>query len=139
MPAKTVDFRVVRDVALGLPDVEDVTSPRGFAFKARGKLLACQAIHGSAEPDTLMVRVSMTERARLLAEKPDVYYITEHYSKYPAVLVRLRRISRAALRDVLGIAWLFVGEKTARPAGGKARGSRRAAGARSRLKSRGRP
>jgi hypothetical protein len=48
---------------LGLPDVEDVTSPRGFGFKARGKLLACQAIHGSAEPDTLMVRVSMTERA----------------------------------------------------------------------------
>ena len=61
-----------------------------------------------------MVRVSLDERVRLLAEAPDAYYVTEHYLKHPAVLVRLSRLSRDGLRNLLATAWLFVSEKNAK-------------------------
>ncbi len=120
MPTKTVDVSVVREIALGLPNVEDATSPRGVGFKVGGRLLACQAIHKSAEPDSFMVRVSCDERARLLADDPDAYYVTQHYLKHPAVLVRLSRVKRDALRKLLGTAWVFVSEKSVTAGGVRA-------------------
>jgi hypothetical protein len=108
----SVDIGVVRKLALELPNVEHATSPRGVGFKVNGRLLACEAIHSSAEPNSLMVRVSLTERARLLAEAPDACYVTEHYLKHPAVLVRLQRLRRDELRNLLATAWAFVTEQT---------------------------
>ena len=63
-----------------------------LALKVRGKLLACLAIHKSAEPESLVVRIDLEQRAGLLEEAPETYYITDHYRNYPAVLVRLSRI-----------------------------------------------
>jgi hypothetical protein len=103
-----IDFEVVRQIARTLPGVEDVTSSRGTAFKVRGKLLACQAVHKSAEPGSLMVRIGSVEREFLLAGKPDAYYLTDHYRGYPVVLVRLSRVSRTALRERLEDAVRFV-------------------------------
>jgi hypothetical protein len=40
-----------------------------------------------------------------MAADPDVYYVTEHYVDYPTVLVRMARIRRAALRELLNLAW----------------------------------
>ena len=76
--------------------------------------MACPAIHKSAEPDTLMVRVSINERDKLIAENPDLYYVTEHYKNYPSLLVRLSKIDHVTLRNLLGTSWLFVSEKAAR-------------------------
>ena len=118
MPAKPVDLDIVRQLALKLPNVEDATSARGTGFTVAGRLLACEAIHASAEPNSLMVRVSLNERARLIAEDPSAYYVTKHYMSYSAVLVRLSRMSRSALRDLLATSWLFVSEKAD---GGKAK------------------
>jgi hypothetical protein len=42
----------------------------------------------------LIVRVDFDQRAELLAAEPDVYYITDHYKDYPAVLVRPPRVFR---------------------------------------------
>jgi hypothetical protein len=108
MPRKPVDFNTVREIAMALPFVEEATSERGQAFKVRGKMLTCLASHRSAEPGSLVVRVANKQRAELLASDPDVYYITAHYEDYPSVLVRLGRISRTALRELLGTAWEFV-------------------------------
>ena len=112
MSGAGIDLSVVREIALQLPDVVESTTFRGASWKLRGKLLACQAIHKSAEPSSLMVRVSFDERARLLAAEPRTYYLTDHYLKYPAVLARLSQLTRNSLRDLLGVAWLFVGEQT---------------------------
>ena len=101
----------VRKVALALPDVEDATTYGSPAFKAGGKMFACVAIHKSAEPGSLMIRVDFDRRAELLAEAPDVYYLTPHYADYPAVLVRLSKVSKDALRDLLGGALRFVTTK----------------------------
>lgn len=69
------------------------------------------AIHKSAEPGTLAVRIDFNQRAELLEADPDTYYLTYHYVNYPVVLVRLSRIRLDALRDLLGMAWRFVNSK----------------------------
>jgi hypothetical protein len=103
-----VDYATVRELALRLPDVVDSSTLRGMAFKAQGKLLACKAIHRSAEPETLMVRVGTAQRDRLIAAQPEVYYLTPHYLLNASVLVRLKHIRRRALESVLETAWQFV-------------------------------
>jgi hypothetical protein len=102
---------LLRDIALQFPDVEDATTDRGIAFKARGRLLTCSAINESAEPNTLVIRIGVEQRARLMGAYPDALYLTPHYEKHPAVLARLERLDRESLRDILGAAWLFVTEK----------------------------
>jgi len=56
----------------------------------------------------LVVRVDFDNRAALLAEAPDVYYITDHYVGYTGVLVRLARVTPDVLRDLIGMAHKFV-------------------------------
>jgi hypothetical protein len=64
--------------------------------------------HRSAEPNSLVVRVGFGDRAELLAASPDIYYVTDHYVGYTAVLVRMSRIAPDVLRDLLGMAQKFV-------------------------------
>jgi hypothetical protein len=69
------------------------------------------AINPSAEPGSLGVWVDFDDRAELLAADPDVYYLTDHYAPHNVVLVRLSRIKRDVLRDLLGMAHKFVSRK----------------------------
>ena len=124
MPSKKIDFDVVREIALALPDVEDDSIHGAPSWKLRGKLLTCKAMHRSAEPNTLAVRIDIDQRAELIAGDPNVYYVTDHYVNYPTVLVRLSRIDRNSLTDLLGMAWRFVSAKT-KPSGRKVRTQRR--------------
>jgi hypothetical protein len=112
LPRNEIDFDAVRRIALGLSGVEESTMYRSPALKIRGKLLACIAIHKSAEPNSLAVSIDFQQRAELTSAAPDVYYLTDHYVNYPVVLVRLSRIRTDALRDLLGMAWRFVTSKT---------------------------
>ena len=108
-----INFDTVRSIALELPGVEDSTAYGNFALKAHGKLLACIPTHRSAESGSLVVKVDLNDRAQLLAEAPDVYYVTEHYVGYPTVLVRLSRVDADVLRDLLRMAHKFVTRKAA--------------------------
>jgi hypothetical protein len=109
-----LDESALREIALKFPDVEEGTTERGVAFTVRGRLLTCAAVHASAEPGSIVVRVSVEQRARLLASYPDALYLPDHYAKHPAVLARIGRLDRDSLRDILGAAWLFVTEKAVR-------------------------
>jgi len=104
----TINFDTVRKIGLALPGVEESTAYGSPALKVHGKLLACVPAHGSAEPGSLAVRVDFDDRAELLAADPDVYYVTDHYLNYTAVLVRLSRVTPNVLRDLLGMAHKFV-------------------------------
>jgi hypothetical protein len=109
MPTKrTPNFDTVRTIGLALPGVEESTCYGQPALKIRGKLLACLPSHSSAESDSLVVRVDFEQRAELLAAAPEVYYITDHYLGYAAVLVRLSRVTPEILRDLLGVGRKFV-------------------------------
>ncbi len=105
---KPVTFETVREIALALPGVVGSMGARGVSFKARGKMLACRAIHPSAEEGSLMVRIDPASRAKLLAADPDAYYLTPHYAPYPCVLIRLSRVGRAGLAERLDEALRFV-------------------------------
>ena len=109
---KIMDFDAVRKIGLEFPGVELSTAYGAPALKLRGKLLACIPSHRSAEPGSLVVRVDFNDRAHLLAEAPDVYYVTEHYVGYTSVLVRLSCVNSAVLRDLLGMAYKFLTSKS---------------------------
>jgi hypothetical protein len=113
MPKNAINFDAVRDIALTLPGVEVSTAYGLPALKVHGKLLACVPANRSAEPGSLAVRVDFDDRAQLLNEEPSVYYVTDHYAGYSAVLVRLSRVNPDALRDLLGVAYKFVTRKPA--------------------------
>ncbi len=108
MPRSAIDFDTVRNIGLALPGVEESTAYGSPALKVHGKLLACVPAHRSAEPGSLAIRVDFDDRAELLGAAPDVYYVTDHYVGYSAVLVRLSRVNRDVLRDLLGMAYKFV-------------------------------
>ena len=107
-----MNFDSVRYVGLALPGVEESTAHGVPALKVHGKLLACVPANRSAEPASLVVHADFDDRAELLAADPDVYYVTEHYVGYSAVLVRLSRVNPEVLRDLLGLAYRFVTRKT---------------------------
>jgi hypothetical protein len=98
-------------MVVALPGAEEGKIHGAPAFRVRGKLLACAAIHKSAEPDTLAVRIHFDLRAELMEANPGSYYLTDHYVNYPLVLVRLSRIGREELRELLGASWRFVSAK----------------------------
>lgn len=105
-------FDIVRMVGLALPDVEAATKYDGSpVLKLGGCFLAGLAMHGSAEPDTLVVRAGLEERELLIEDAPETYYLTDYYRPYPLVLVRLSRVDRAALSDLLSVSWRLTAAK----------------------------
>ena len=110
----TINFDTVRKIGLALPGVEESTAYGSPALKVHGKLLACVPVNRSAEPVSLAVRVDFDDRSELLAAAPGVYYVTDHYLNYSAVLVRLSRVTPDVLRDLLGMAHKFVTAHAAR-------------------------
>ncbi|HSC29226.1 MAG TPA: MmcQ/YjbR family DNA-binding protein [Vicinamibacterales bacterium] len=126
MPRReTITFDTVLTLGLELPGVEAATSWGAPALKVDGRMFACKAIHKSAEPDTLVVRMDVDERDELIAADPRTYYLKEHYVDYACVLVRLSRVDREALRGLLLMGWGFVSRGS--PARARSRRQPRAA------------
>ncbi|HXZ58564.1 MAG TPA: MmcQ/YjbR family DNA-binding protein [Steroidobacteraceae bacterium] len=111
-----LSFNTVRTLALSLPDVVDGTAYGAPAVKLGGKLLACIPVNKSAEADSIAVRIDLEQRAELLREHPKTYYITDHYAAHPIVLVRLAKITRADLKELLRDASRFVSSSSLKTA-----------------------
>ena len=58
-----------------------------------------------ANGELMMVLVDPHERAALMQEDPDTYFMTPHYEGSRLVLVWLRRATKAQLRELLIDAW----------------------------------
>jgi hypothetical protein len=125
MRRSKITFDAVREMGLALPGVEEGTTYGSPALKVGGKMFACVAIHRSAEPDTLAVRVDFDHRDELIAADPSTYYLTDHYVDYPVVLVRLTRVHPDALRDLLVMGWRFVSTRDTRRIRSRKRTTRR--------------
>jgi hypothetical protein len=109
-------FALVRAIGLILPDVEAMTRYDGSpVLKTHGCFMAGLATHESAEADTLVVRMSEEERAYLLEDAPDTYYLTDYYRRYPLILVRLAKVNDEALRDLLSVSWRLTIAKSGKP------------------------
>jgi hypothetical protein len=104
--AKTrLTFDTVREIGRMLSDVEEGTMYGTPALKVHGKWFSCIPTHPSAEPDSLAIRVDFAQRDELIAAQPEIYYVKDHYLNYPVVLVRLSKVHRDALVDLLRGAW----------------------------------
>jgi hypothetical protein len=111
---RALTFDDVLEIGSKLPEVEKSTTYGVSALKVGKSLLTCPAVNKSAEPGSIMVRLPFEDRNRRLAEQPDVYYLPGHYEPYPCVVVRLRKIRRSELRELLGAGWRFVIERGSR-------------------------
>jgi len=106
-----VSYAQVCELALKLWDVQEGTSYGTPALKVRGKLMARLKEDG----ETLVLRTTFADRDRLLAAAPDVFYLTDHYVKYPWILVRLPRIDHPLLLELIAEAWRLAAPLNASP------------------------
>jgi hypothetical protein len=109
-----ITWAAVEKMGLALAGAEKGLAFGSPALKVRGKMFAVIPTHRSAEPRSIAVRIPFVDRDELIAADPGTYYVKEHYLGYPCVLVRLDRIRRDALKDLLLMAWTFVAKPPAR-------------------------
>jgi hypothetical protein len=110
-------FDDVRSLALALPETSEKLSRGRCQWRVRDKLFVWERplrrgeveALGDAAPDgpILGARVEhLGVKDGLLEEDPSVYFTTPHFEGYPAVLVRLQRISATELEELVTEAWL---------------------------------
>ena len=111
-------WRDVRRLALALPETTEKTSSSGHAeWLVRDKSFVWErplrksdiAALGVAAPTgpILGVRTHDLEMKEvLLRSDPAVFFTTPHFDGYPAVLVKLSKITTKALKQVVIEAWL---------------------------------
>ena len=112
----------VAAIANALPEVAEEPSYGERAWKVRKKTFAWERplrkgeieALGGFEPEgtapigeILGVRVADEEaKQTLVSSEPEIYFTTSHFDGYPAVLIRLERIGRAELEELILEAWL---------------------------------
>ena len=117
----------VAAVAGALPEGGESTSYGNRDWKVRKKTFAWDRplrkgeieARGGFEPEgaaptgeILAVRVADEEaKQALLSGEPEIYFTTSHFDGYPAVLIRLARIGRRELAELLTEAWLVQAPK----------------------------
>lgn len=102
-----VTYDLIRELALRLPGVEEGTSYGTRALRVKGKFLARLKEDG----ESVVFRVGFDERDLLMQTKPEVFYITDHYLGYPAVLLRMSAASKKEAADIIEMSWQFVAPK----------------------------
>jgi hypothetical protein len=117
-------FEAVKELGFAIAGVVAGTSYGAPALKLNGKLVACVPVNKSAEANSLMVHIDVEHRTELLRQQPDTYYITEHYAPHPTVLVRLSKITRTDLKELLGDACRFVSSRASKAPNGRPSGGR---------------
>jgi hypothetical protein len=100
--AAAAAFARVRAAAAHLPEVVEGTSYGTPSLKVRRKSF-CRM----KDAATLVVMCPLEEKEVLMAAVPEVYFETDHYKGWPAMLVRLAAIEDADLARRLETAWLF--------------------------------
>jgi hypothetical protein len=90
-------------MALQLPGVTEGTSYGTPALHVKKRFLARLKEDG----ETMAIRMQFTDRDVLMELDPDVFYLTDHYRPYQAVLVRLKKAPPRLVRQVLQQAWHF--------------------------------
>jgi hypothetical protein len=96
-----VTFAELRAYAATLPGVEEGTSYGTPAFRVKGKFF----LRLKEDGETIVLKTDFYERDHLVETQPDVFYITDHYRDYPAVLVRLAAVRPGQLHALVLDSW----------------------------------
>lgn len=114
-----VSFTEVSKLGRVLSGVTESTSYGTPALKVDGKLLARLKEDG----ETLVLRMDFVNRDLLLRAEPELFFLTDHYLNYPAILLRLTRVTPARVAELLEDAWRLVAPRRRFEAPSKARSS----------------
>ena len=95
-------YKRVVQLALKLPGVEESTSYGTPALKVKGRFM-CR-LRTEAE-GALALCCDFVDRQMLITANPSIFFVTDHYINYPMILVRLDKIRRTMLPDLLRRAW----------------------------------
>lgn len=93
-------FDRLRRAAEGLPEVEEGISYGTPSLKVRKKFL-CRV----KDADTAVVTCPLEEKEMLISDAPEIFFETDHYKGWPAILVRISHVSDEELRNRMRIAW----------------------------------
>jgi hypothetical protein len=107
----------VHRIALALPETSEQSSRGLSGWQTRGKGFVWERPLRRADVEALGDRAPggpilgayvehLGMKEALLANDPNVYFTTPHFDGFPAVLVRLDRISVAQLEELIVDAWL---------------------------------
>lgn len=89
-------------LGLTLPEVVEDIWYRTPALKVRGKAFVRLKEDGES---VVFLLESVDEQELLIEAQPDIYFITDHYRGYPAVLARLSALRAPECRMRLERAW----------------------------------
>jgi len=101
MKKRGMTWAAVRKVGLAFPGVEEGTSYGTPALHVKRKFMARLREDG----ESLVIKCGFDERDFRLQADPGTFFVTDHYTGYPALLVRLSEVTPALLREVLEQAW----------------------------------
>ncbi len=107
----------VRRIALALPETSEQDGrtaswrvrDRSFVWERPLRQTDLKAL-GDAAPDGPILGVRVADegvKAALIADDPQAVFTIPHFDGYPAVLVRLERITPGDLEELLVDAWLL--------------------------------
>lgn len=107
----------VRMIALALPETAERLSRELCQWRVNDKLFVwerplrpkeIEALAGKVPDGPILgARVEhIVAKEALLGDDPAVYFTTPHFDGYPAILVRLERVSIADLEELVTEAWL---------------------------------
>lgn len=109
MPAarRGVTFDQVTTMALALPGVEARSSYGTLGLYVAGKFMA-----RLREPDVMVLKpIEDDEQRFLMGTQPDVFFLTDHYRGYPAILIRLSKADRGQMRELIEQSWRRLASK----------------------------
>ena len=102
-------FEDVRQIALTFPGSEEYIHFGRPALRVGKHFLACIA---KIDQDTLVLKVpDPLEREMRLATNPDMYYLTDHYASFDALLIRLPNADREEVKHLIEQAWRHFASK----------------------------
>ena len=98
-------------VAIGrmLPEVEEGIWFRTPALKVRGKSFCRLKEDGES---VVFLLDAVDDQSLLIEASPEVYFITDHYKGWPAVLARLAKLKPSEARRRLESAWRLKAPRT---------------------------
>ena len=110
------DWDDVRRIATALPDVAEGTAYGAMAWKVGGKLMVWErplrgrdltelGLDAQTEPVLGAAVEDESTKLALIDEDADVFFTTEHFTGYSAILVRLDRIAVSRLDELIDAAW----------------------------------
>ncbi len=92
----------VRAIALALPEVEEhVTWGTDVNFRVRNKMFAI----GGQESDGISIKASLTTQTDLIDLDPETFSSAPYLGRFGWVSVRLERVDRPILQQLLRDAW----------------------------------